>query len=162
VNEVPIKLVIRPSTLAEEFSYLKYVLSNKDFFEKNCYNAIYPNNNLLQNPEIIKDENNMLEIFKNDEYDQDYYTNAINILVPNKEKLENFILKLKEVCKNWDFRIFPEYQVVLTRYGPGGSYSYNDTIGKIIMLTTREGKFKRENPVHTIIHEITHIGIQKI
>jgi len=101
VKEVPIKLVIRASTLSEELSYLKFVLKNKDFFEKNGYNAVYPNNNLLQNPEIIQHESQMLEIFKNDEYDKNYYTNGINVLVPNKEKLENYIFKLKKVCKNW-------------------------------------------------------------
>jgi len=29
------------------------------------------------------------------------------------------------------------------------------------MLTTKEGSFKRKNPVETVIHEITHIGIEE-
>ncbi len=161
MKDTPPKIVIRASTLYEELSYLKFVLKNKEFFENNGYDAVYPNNNLLQNPEIIKEENRMFDIFKNDEYDQDYYKNGINVLISNKKKLENLILKLKEICKNWDFRIFPEYQILLTRYGPGGSYSYNDHEGKIIMLTTKEGFFKRKNPVETVIHEITHIGIEE-
>lgn len=161
MKDTPPKIVIRASTLYEELSYLKFVLHNKDFFEKNAFDAVYPNNNLLQNPEIIKEENRMFEIFKNYEYNQDYYTNGVKILISKKKIIESLIFKLKEICKNWDFRIFPEYQILLTRYGPGGSYSYNDYKGKIIMLTTREGMFKRENPEEAVIHEITHIGIEE-
>lgn len=161
MKEIPPKITVRASSLSEELSYLKYILKNKDFYDKNGYDVAYPSNNLLQNPEIIKNEKNMLEILKNDEYDQDYYTNGKNLLISNKKKIENLILKLKEICKNWDFRIFPEYQIILTRYGPGGSYSYTDKVGIITMLITREGGFKRKNPVETVIHEITHIGIEE-
>lgn len=161
MEEISPKLTIRASNLSEELSYLKYVLKNKDFYDKSGYNAVYPSNKLLQNPEIIKEEKNMLEIFKNYEYNQDYYKEGISILISNKKKVENLILKLKEICNNWDFSILPEYEIILTRYGPGGSYSYNDKVGKISMLTTKEGIFKRKNPIETLIHEITHIGIEE-
>lgn len=51
------------------------------------------------------------------------------------------------------------YEVLLTLYGPGGSYR-SDT-GRVIMLTRPDGSFRRPIPHGTVIHEIVHIGIQR-
>lgn len=38
---------------------------------------------------------------------------------------------------------------------------YDPDSGKIVILTTKEGSFKRSNPAHTPIHEIIHIDIEE-
>lgn len=54
----------------------------------------------------------------------------------------------------------PTYRVLLTLYGPGGSY--DPEIGQILLYTTPQGSFKQyKNPANTIIHEITHIGMEQ-
>lgn len=67
------------------------------------------------------------------------------------------VKKLALLTYSWDFKIFPKYEVVLTKYGPGGRY--NPNTGTVELLIFKGGKFGRE-PTHTIIHEIVHIGIE--
>lgn len=60
----------------------------------------------------------------------------------------------------WEFKLYDSYEVVLTLYGSGGSY--DPQIGTITLMTTPEGDFKKyDQPSHTIIHEITHLGIEQ-
>jgi hypothetical protein len=154
-----VEVIFRASTIKEELSNLKYVLSRKDFYEKNKYRVAYPDNPILQSTEILKNPDLMFETFKNSEYDKKFYEEGIESLTPLKSRVEQLIGKLLVLKNYWDFKTFPSYQIVLTRYGPGGNYHYN--IGKIVMLTAKDGQFRREDPVQTIVHEITHIGIEE-
>ncbi|MEM1002713.1 MAG: hypothetical protein AAGH46_08695 [Bacteroidota bacterium] len=55
--------------------------------------------------------------------------------------------------------MFDIYEVVFTLYGTGGSYD-PDT-GRITLLTNMNGDFvKYQNPAYTIIHEISHMGME--
>jgi len=159
MTETTPKTVIRASTVKEEFSQLKNVLRKKDFYEKNGYKVAYPDNPLLLDAKILQNQDLMFETFKNAEYDENYYKEGLRVLNPYKDQIEKLILKLKDLGKNWSFKMFPEYQIVLTRYGPGGSYHY-DT-GTVVMLATKDGKFKRSDPIQTIVHEIVHMGIEE-
>lgn len=61
--------------------------------------------------------------------------------------------------EKWGFYLPPRYNIRLTLYGPGGSY--DPRAGTIVIMTTKEGVFKRgKNPLDTILHEAVHIGIQ--
>jgi hypothetical protein len=61
--------------------------------------------------------------------------------------------------ERWGFSLPLRYDVKLTLYGPGGAYDRNT--GTIILLTSREGRFKRgTNPLETMLHEAVHIGIE--
>jgi len=68
--------------------------------------------------------------------------------------------KFLELNKLWNFKTFPKYEILLTLYGTGGSFNANT--GTVIMLTRRDGTFRRKRPHETIIHEIVHIGIHDI
>ena len=97
------------------------------------------------------------KIFKKEVYDLDFFKNGLKTI--NKEI--NLVKKAIKKINTWKvrgFKLFPKYEVRLTAYGPGGSYDYNK--GNIIMKTKLNGKFKRRIPAHTIVHEITHIGIE--
>jgi len=62
--------------------------------------------------------------------------------------------------KLWNFKLFAEYEVRLTLYGPGGEYRPDS--GTIIILTTKSGSFRRgDNPLVTMIHEMIHIGLEE-
>ena len=55
--------------------------------------------------------------------------------------------------------MFDKYKVLFTLYGTGGSYDPDE--GTITLLTNKEGGFmKYKNPAYTIIHEITHMGME--
>jgi hypothetical protein len=153
------EIIIRACTIEEEFSNLKFVLSRKDFYVANGYSVAYPDSSVLQDYKILENPNLMWETFKDSEYDEKYYQEGLNVLYPLKEQLEQLVGKILGLDKNWPFKAFPSYQIILTRYGPGGSYHYDK--GTIVMLTTREGRFKRADPVQTIVHEIVHIGIEE-
>lgn len=69
------------------------------------------------------------------------------------------ISRFIEMNKEWNFKIFPKYKVLLTRYGSGGSY-YPDE-GKLLTITNINGSLKESCPGEALVHEITHIGIEK-
>jgi len=162
MDDVSVEILIRASSIDEEFKYLKYILSRNEFYEKNKkYTVSYPDNPNLRNPEILKNSDHMYEIFKNSEYDEKFYEKGLNILYPYKYKLEKLLEKLLILGSKWSFKTFPLYQVILTKYGPGGSYSYDNDKGTVTLLTTKDGQFKRSDPDQSIIHEIVHIGIEE-
>lgn len=148
---------IRAPTIREEFEHLKYVLKNKEFYEKNGYKVSYPNVPELRDPTILNDNDKMFSLFRDKEYDVGHYTSGIKVILNRKEDIEMCITKLKSLCQYWNFKYFPKYLVIPTKYGPGGSYNPNQ--GHVILLITREGGSNREHS-HTILHEITHIGIE--
>ena len=57
----------------------------------------------------------------------------------------------------WGFDVRDRYELLLTLYGPGGSYDPDK--GVITMLTTTGGSFRTE-PLQNAVHEMTHIGIE--
>ena len=94
----------------------------------------------------------MFETLKNEEYGEKYYTEGLRVLGPYKDSIEKMLLKLSELRKNWDIQMVPEYQIVLTKYGPGGSYDENT--GTIVVLTTKDEEFKFGDPLENIMHKI--------
>lgn len=65
-----------------------------------------------------------------------------------------------EPWRTWGFVTFDRYEVVLTLYGPGGSYE--SSTGRVTLFVDRDGKGRFGKPfAHTIVHEIVHIGVQK-
>lgn len=152
------KVIIRAPTLEEELLHLKYVLKSKDFYEKNGYKAVYPSVKELCDPLILNDSDAMFSLFKDKEYDVSFYQNGVAVILGLLPSIQNNINKLMDICNFWEFKVLPTYTVVLTKYGPGGSYDANE--GKITMLTSLNGEFKRPHPDHTILHEIVHMGIE--
>jgi len=114
---------------------------------------------LLQNTEILKNHELMFETFKNSEFDENFYTKGVQNLSQYKIPLEKLILKLCNLNRNGNFNLFPLYQIILTKYGPGGSYDKNT--GKVTIFTTEKGEFGFYDPIENIVHEIIHIGIEK-
>lgn len=152
------QLVIRPQTSAEEFEYMQYYLNNLDFYIQNNYDLSLPNHPKFQR--AGGDTKELAEIFKSEVYDPYFYTAGRDSLERARPAIVQTFSVLHSLNTSWGFKIFPQYEIMLTRYGPGGSYRANT--GQIIMLTNANGTFKLTNPVHTAIHEIIHIGIEEI
>ncbi len=94
-------------------------------------------------------------------FNADDYAEAIK-KVEQKLALVNALLKDIDQSKkewDWDFYSFKSYKIQFTLYGTGGSYDTDE--GSIILWTNKEGQFMSyENPANTIIHEITHMGME--
>lgn len=156
INHLP-KITIRAPTVDEEFGQLKNVLNRLSFYKKSGYVVELPDISLLQDSKILLDLDNAFSVFKTSEYDLSFFSKGLKKLNFERNTIEKLARKLIKIRNFWDFKVFSEYEILLTKYGPGGRY--NPNIGRVILLTTKDGGFKRESP-HTILHEITHIGIE--
>lgn len=165
MNIVLPKLIIRPQSPNEELDYLWFILKDMPFFCEYGYDVEIPDH-----PEFKKlaeispnfndvDKKYIEKIFIEQCYDENFYNIGLAAIESEKLHIEKIFPILIEFNKKWEFKIFPQYTIVLTRYGSGGMYDPDS--GKIVILTTKEGRFKRPNPAHTPIHEIIHIGIEE-
>jgi len=158
------QIIIRPQTANEEFYYLMGVLGKMAFYNKNGYFIPIPDHpffkNISKNLDLLKslDIEKAKEIFKTEVYNLDYFKNGLKIVNQDIDLVRKAIEKMKK-WTIWGFKLFSKYEVRLTAYGPGGSY--NSDKGNIIMKTKLNGVFGRP-PLHVIVHEIVHIGIEKL
>lgn len=86
-------------------------------------------------------------------YNEDVFLDKINEVKNNLDKINLGLSRIKEL-KIKDFKEFEEYNILYTAYGMGGSYDFKS--GNVIILLNN---FK--NIIHTIVHEIIHIGIEE-
>ncbi|OEK04872.1 hypothetical protein [Roseivirga misakiensis] len=94
-------------------------------------------------------------------FEKSSYQKAIQNVENQKELINKMIAVLTDKKDDWDwkFNMFNEYKVVFTLYGTGGSYDPDN--GTITLLTNKSGGFMNyKNPANTIIHEITHMGME--
>ena len=151
------KVVIRPHTPKEEFSYLSYVTNKLPFYKENNYNLSLP-----KHPDLRKafdsENSDLFDFFAKEEYKAEFFTQGVAHLESKRDLIEKCLERLQKYKELWEFKTFEEYNICLTKYGPGGSYG--SKIGKVTMLTRRNGSFIREAAEDTVVHEIVHIGIQ--
>lgn len=162
-NQSNRKIIIRAQTADEEFDYLMKILGRMAFYTEHGYKIAVPEHpffvNISNNPDLIKTLNmeEAKNIFKREVYDLDYFKNGLRVINENISLAEKAVKRMGE-WEDWGFKLFPNYEIKLTAYGSGGSYNY--TNGNIIMKTTPSGKFRRV-PLHTMVHEIIHIGTKE-
>ena len=106
------------------------------------------------------DDYKRLETFITDSvYDKADYLEGYTKIKNESSVINKMIIEIDQLKLNWTFKTFKTYQINITLYGPGGSY--NPDKGSILIFTTPDGQFKNyNNPANTIIHEMTHIGIE--
>ena len=160
--------IVQP-TIEQEATSIWRTINDFTFLEKQEYNINLPKDPLIDSL-IMKSKNGTFG-------DEDFPT--IRTLVENKvfrkknyekakKKVENQLFLINELVNeidsvrsqwDWEFKMFDTYQVVFTLYGTGGSYDPEH--GIITLLTNEDGRFmKYRNPAYTIIHEITHMGME--
>lgn len=167
VTTTQANLQIDIPTVEEETSYVWRTIIDTKFFEENGYQVSLPSGPLIEklkekakrNQLSDQDEQDLKDFMKNTVYDQQDYKMGLNKILEQKNLLEKMVGQLKAIKTEWPMTTFDQYRVILTLYGPGGSY--NPDNGSIILYTNKEGGFKNyKNPANTIIHEIVHISTE--
>ncbi|MFK8104069.1 MAG: hypothetical protein AB8G15_16165 [Saprospiraceae bacterium] len=161
------RISINIPTVEEESAYVWSSIQDISFFEKHNYQLKLPEGKLI-NTLLTKSKNNqlfpadfdaLLAFMKTKVYNVADYQQGYQKIKDQQPLINKLVKKLGKCKRNWDFKPFDVYQVNLTLYGPGGNY--NPDNGSILIQTTTTGGFKQyANPANTIIHEITHIGIE--
>jgi len=158
----PPELLIQPQTAEQEFAFLRKLSTWMDFFNKRHYDVELPTTTKLltyfQNAKELPDDIRLKRLFEK-EYDPSFYQPGLQNLKAHEQAIRSIFPTLVDFHNRWGFRIFPEYSVYLTRYGPGGFYDSQNAI--IRMMTRADGTFKRSHPGHTVVHEIVHIGLEE-
>lgn len=163
------QIEIVPVTIQQETTSIWRTIQDIDFFEKHGYSIHLPKDKLIDSL-IIKSKNGT---FGNEDFGSIYhlletkifnskdYVQAFQKVTEQRKLLHTFIKKIEVQKRDWDwkFQTFDTYKIMFTLYGTGGSYDPDE--GTVTLLTTPEGHFmKYQNPTYTIIHEITHIGME--
>lgn len=159
------RLIFRVPTPDQEFGYLWSILKDTPFFKTHNYNFVIPDHPDFQKLTQSADFNNLDEgkyrkLFEAEIYDEDFYKSGLTALEKERLIIESLFPRLAIFSKKWGCNVLPRYEVVLTRYGPGGRY--NPDTGSIIALTNIDGSFRRARPCLTVGHEIIEIGIHPL
>lgn len=158
------EIVIRPQTPQEELDYLLFVLRGIPFYKENKYSIELPDHPLFQNLADLSpnfdgtDMDEVKRVFETQVYDPSFFTTGTEALESERGRISQALPTFVDFNNEWGFRLYPKYDVTLTRYGPGGMYLEDS--GRIIMMTRADGTFKRKHPSHTPVHEMVHLGIE--
>lgn len=162
------KITIRAHTLDEEVNYTWTRIKRIDFFNRFGYNLSLPETEtmkLIINKSMEKEledrgfEALMEELSK--VYKIDFYQNGINSIRDSVSIAKDSFKVFEKYVQKWGFKLYGEYIIKLTRFGPGGSY--DSDCGHVIIKTVRDGiASKRKNPAEIVVHEIIHIGIEDV
>ena len=160
--------VVQP-TIENEATSVWRTINDISFFEEHGYQVNLPKDPLIDTL-VTKSRNGTFgnedfsairTLLETNVFQEKDYLLAIQKVTNQTDFLNELIneIDIKKGNWDWNFKMFKTYKVVLTLYGSGGSYDPND--GIITLLTNKTGGFmKYKNPAYTIIHEITHMGME--
>lgn len=162
------QITVRANTVDEEMLYVWDKIKRIEFFNRFGYNLSLPKTqgiNCLISKSLdnkLEDSDfSILEIEIPKVYSTSSYEKGINTIKNSISAIKETFNLFNKISTKWEFKLFDEYLIRLTQFGPGGSYDSNK--GHIIMKTSKDGLIsKRKNPIESIIHEIVHIGIEDI
>ena len=160
--------IVQP-TIEQEATSIWRTINDISFFEKQGYNINLPKDSLIDS--LITESKNgafgnedfssIYTLLETKFFNQKNYEQAKQKVGNQISLLNDFIDEIDSEKSQWDwkFNMFDKYKVVFTLYGTGGSYDPDE--GIITLLTNKEGGFMNyENPACTIIHEISHMGME--
>ncbi|MEQ9300926.1 MAG: hypothetical protein RIF33_20295 [Cyclobacteriaceae bacterium] len=154
-------------TANQEADYVWRTLQDMRFFDERGYDVSLPTGNLIEtlkkksldNQLSQGDFKSLKKFIRDSVYSSSAYQSGYKKAEKGALQVENMLSKILESPRNWEFKVFSKYQVLLTLYGPGGSYDPDE--GTVLLFTTADGQFKQyTDPANTLIHEITHIGME--
>ena len=155
------ELIFRPQTPSEAFSYIQELISQLPWFKANGYRIALPTQFATEGEENLSEEkiNELKALFLTQIYSSSQFDISLRHLYDAEPLIERGFEKLSLLKENWDFKIVPSYEVVLTLYGPGGDSDSQK--GTVLLFTTPTGMFKRKTGYEVLFHEIVHIGIEE-
>jgi hypothetical protein len=136
------------------------------FFRQKGYQLALPEheafNNLPPTGQDLEREQKqrLFSIFQEQVFHPAHYQAGLKALSGASALMPEVCRRFRKMHQDWGFVLYPHYQVVLTLYGPGGYYLPRS--GKIVILTTKEGRFIRRDPLHTVVHEMVHLGVHRM
>ncbi|WP_438422629.1 hypothetical protein [Aquimarina macrocephali] len=160
--------IVQPNIEQEAMSIWR-TINDITFFEKQGYTINLPKHSLIDSL-ITKSKNGtfgnkdfaaIYTLVETKVFDKKNYELAIQKVTNQTELINNLIYAIDSSKSEWDwkFNMFDKYRIIFTLYGTGGSYDPDE--GIITLLTNKEGSFMNyKNPANTIIHEITHMGME--
>jgi hypothetical protein len=159
-------LDVRRPTADEAFSYLFGVLLKMPFYRAHKYDVGLPAHPLFKaaaepGGEVTPaDRERFGKVFREEVFQASAYDAEIRALAPAQGIFAAAMRRLLPLRDRWGFRIYPRYEVVLTIYGPGGSY--DTRTGTVTLLgRSRDGE-PDVRGAQTIVHEIVHLGIEEV
>lgn len=97
-------------------------------------------------------------LFEEELYQARLYTRPYHKVLQALPVLEQAYEAFNHYNQAWGFDVFVTYQILLTLYGPGGTF--DSQTGTIWLMITDAGSFKMgDDPAMVITHEAVHIGI---
>lgn len=152
-------------TAEEEFDNIKSTIQQIPSLQKETYDILLPQDQSFQklltentDPETVNYQS-LKDIFISQIYNPDDYQKGYAYFNSSKQMIYPYFSTLEQWKQDFGFKLFDQYNLVLTLYGPGGSF--NPSTGVIVIKVDREGIPQRENPIASPLHEIIHIGIDK-
>ncbi|MFT5915151.1 MAG: hypothetical protein ACJAWV_001116 [Flammeovirgaceae bacterium] len=168
-KEIASRIEIVPITIDQEVASIWKTINDIAFFETQGYTINLPKDaeiDLL----IVKSKKGefgnddfatIIQLLETKFFNQKDYKKAIEKVNEQQNLISSLVHQIFSEKENWDweFNTFEKYKIIFTLYGTGGSYDPDQ--GTITLLTNREGDFMNyKNPANTIIHEITHMGME--
>lgn len=169
-SQTPLTRVnIAQPTIEQETSSIWRTINDIDFLEEQGYTISLPEDAVIDSLIVKskrgnfsdKDFSVIYNLLETKIFNQNNYALAIEKTKKQIKLLNTLIAKIDATKSewDWDFQMFDTYNVVFTLFGTGGSYDPDE--GTITLLTNKAGEFVGyENPANTIIHEITHMGME--
>lgn len=160
--------IVRPS-IEQEATSVWRTINDITFLEHQGYTIHLPNDVLIDSL-ILKSKNGtfgnedfptIYAFVETKAFKQEHYEQAIQKVALQTHLINKFLDEIDSTKDTWDwnFNSFEKYKVQFTLYGTGGSYDPDE--GTITLFTNIDGNFMNyENPANTIIHEITHMGME--
>ena len=155
-------------TAEQEAAYIWRTIQDIHFFDENGYQVSLPQGAFIESLKE-KSRNNQLtdndyselkKFIKSTVYKKSDYLKGYEAVKNDLPLLHKMFKHIASANYAWGFKTFESYDIVLTLYGPGGSY--NPDKGSILLYTTQDGRFKQyDKPINTLIHEVVHIGIEE-
>ncbi|PKP23731.1 MAG: hypothetical protein CVU06_06775 [Bacteroidetes bacterium HGW-Bacteroidetes-22] len=155
---------IKTPTVEEESEYIWHNICMIGFFDQHAYKVAWPNHPIIA--ELLDDARNqrlndssyntLINVMRQSVYRKEDYAKGYGKVSAILSFLDSALDVMHRLSSKWDYNPRPGYTILLTLYGPGGSY--NDETGQITLFTTVYGTFKGyNNPENTLIHELFHI-----
>jgi hypothetical protein len=155
-------IVVRPQTGGEAFDYLWLQLGQMPFFRAHGYTVGLPSHPLFQRLAEHgldgADRDEARRVFVAEVYDAHAFDAGLRAFATVPSRAAPALDRFAAWERAWGFVRLPRYQVLLTLYGPGGSYDTDH--GVITVLTTIDGAF-RIPPLENAVHEMVHMGIER-
>jgi hypothetical protein len=146
------------------------------FYKKNGYDVGLPADDVFQKLAAAgtrpseAESKELFTRFAAQDYREADYDAPLHALHGAETVIAKVIPTFTRFARRWGFRVSPRYDVILTLYGPGGSFDYDAERGYVHLFATTDAKFKTgrgldsrpESGVETIVHEMVHIGVKEV